>query len=532
MTSENNNRVLQTGLIGYYIPHRMWVTLFAFLALIVWMREDLYIRFMAHASLNGLICATGVIVIVMAFANAFKVQRAAVFLRRVEKFEDNPTEEERRELIERLRSKASFIDTFYTQCILNSYKNTGFLIFDDNQARLIKSKVGQRAGHMRNAVQYIAGVLVMLGLIGTFWGLLETITSVGDAMGGITKSFSSGGDSGAGMLEFLNSISKPLQGMGIAFSASLFGLSGSLLGGLLNSFCAKGMDKFMENFSVWIDTRIPPLEEKQEQALNPLEVITQHNMSVVSALDTTIFKFRNQAQQMLQGMSGVITHLMKFNEQQIIAIKRLTDESRINVRLADAIESAVLGLKNESQAIRQSLAGLPDVHREINDNVRLLHGALNTTQQGILAGQERVAGHMDAASQAIRQSLAGLPDVHREINDNVRLLHGALNTTQQGMLAGQERIATYIDAASQHQEKNNTSLNNLVEVYTAMVNLQGRILQSIGESSHDRNQDADKSEAIDPVLEMQATLQRQLNEIAQWQDLETIASSTSKAGEQ
>jgi DNA segregation ATPase FtsK/SpoIIIE-like protein len=458
----------------------MWVTLFAFLALIVWMREDLYIRFMAHASLNGLICATGVIVIFMAFANAFKVQRAAVFLRRVEKFEENPTEEERQDLIHHLRSKASFIDTFNTQSILNGYKNTGFLIFDDNQARLIKSKVGQRAGHMRNTVQYIAGVLVMLGLIGTFWGLLETITSVGDAMGGITKSFSSGGDAGAGMLEFLNSISKPLQGMGIAFSASLFGLTGSLLGGLLNSFCAKGMDKFMENFGVWIDTRIPVREAKKEQSLNPLEIITQHNMSVVSALDTTINKFRHQAQQIMVGMSGVMTHFTNFNEQQIIAIKRLTDESRINVRLADAMESAVFGLRNESQLIRESLSGLPDVHREINDNVRLLHGALNTTQQGVLAGQERIAG--------------------------------------------------YIDAAAQHQEKNNTSLNHLLEAYAAMVNLQERILQNAESEPRSQRQNDGNSKAIDAVLEMQATLQKQLNDASQWQDINPMHSAA-KTGE-
>jgi hypothetical protein len=231
MTNKNHNRVLQTGLIGYYIPHRMWVALAAFLALVIWMREDLYIRFMAHASLNALIIATGIIVIFMAFSNAFKVQRAANFLRQLENFEENPSTELRDKLIKKLRTKASFVDTFYLQNILNGYENTGFLIFDDNQARLIKSKVGQRAGHMRNTVQYMAGVLVMLGLIGTFWGLLETITSVGDAMGGITKSFSGGGDTSNSMLEFLKSISKPLQGMGIAFSASLFGLSGSLLGG-------------------------------------------------------------------------------------------------------------------------------------------------------------------------------------------------------------------------------------------------------------------------------------------------------------
>ena len=70
---------------------------------------------------------------------------------------------------------------------------------------------------MRANVTYLSGVLVMLGLIGTFWGMLDTLNSVGEAMAGLSQSVS--GEGGLG--DFINGISKPLEGMGIAFSSSL-----------------------------------------------------------------------------------------------------------------------------------------------------------------------------------------------------------------------------------------------------------------------------------------------------------------------
>ncbi len=469
MASLDSARRLQTGLIGYYIPHRMWVALAAFLALIFWMREDLYVRFMAHASLNGLIIATAVIVIFMAFANAFKVQKAANFLKKLEDFEDTPTEEARVALLKELRTKASFIDTFYLQSILNGYKSGGFLIFDDNTARLVKSKIGQRAGHMRNTVQYLAGVLVMLGLIGTFWGLLETITAVGEAMGGITASFTGGGDTSAGMLSFLQSISKPLKGMGIAFSASLFGLSGSLLGGLLNSFCAKGMDKFIENLGVWIDTRIPVREAKKETSTNPVEIIEQHNATVVRALEGALTEMRRQSQEIFVSMSGVMAHFAEFSQQQQEALKTISGESRINVRLADAMESAVNGLRHEATSIRASLEKLPTVQEDISNTVRLVHAGLQETQQGLLAGQARIASH--------------------------------------------------IGNAAAQQANTNTSLNQMVAAYAAMVNLQEHLLHRLHEMPHANDDSSNKSTAMSLVLEMQKTLQHQLNSAPQWLEI-------------
>ena len=122
----------------------------------------------------------------------------------------------------------------------------------DKDSMLIKSKVGKRASLMRSNIGYISGVLVMLGLIGTFWGMLDTLNSVGEAMSSLSGSVSGEG----GLANFITSIAKPLEGMGVAFSSSLFGLVGSLVGGLMNNFCSKGMDAFIEDFGFWIDSHI------------------------------------------------------------------------------------------------------------------------------------------------------------------------------------------------------------------------------------------------------------------------------------
>ena len=391
MTQNDNQRFLQTGFIKYYIPHRMWVALFAFLALIVWMRDDLYVRFMAHASLNALICGTAVIVIFMAFMNAFRVQWAANFLKNAETYEDSPSKDKLEALIKQLRGKAHFLDDFNLQQIILRFaqQNQSHLVFDDNVARIIKSKVGQRAGHLRNNVQYMAGVLVMLGLIGTFWGLLETITSVGEAMAAITETFSasSGGGSGNGMVEFLKSISKPLQGMGIAFSASLFGLSGSLLGGLLNNFASKGMDKFIAHFSVWIDSRIPKNIVKKADEINPVAIIEQHNATVVKALENVLATIGTQSKDMFSKISDLIISLSQFQEQQKTLIQHIGNDSRVNIRLADAMETAVVGLHNDNKVIQQAILSLPNIHNDIGNQLQQIHNLINN----------RIIGHIDGA---------------------------------------------------------------------------------------------------------------------------------------
>jgi hypothetical protein len=70
--------------------------------------------------------------------------------------------------------------------------------------------------------RYLIGLLIFLGLLGTFWGLLETVNAVGDTIAGLSGS---AGDPAALFEDLKRGLETPLSGMGTAFSSSLFGLA-------------------------------------------------------------------------------------------------------------------------------------------------------------------------------------------------------------------------------------------------------------------------------------------------------------------
>src|SRR5690606_18246259 len=114
-------------------------------------------------------------------------------------------------------------------------------LLDGLQARLMESHELSR---------YFIGLLVFLGLLGTFWGLLGTIGAVANAISGI--SLGSGGDVGAVFDQLKSNLQGPLTGMGTAFSSSLFGLAGSLLVGFLELQASQAQNRFFNEVEEWL----------------------------------------------------------------------------------------------------------------------------------------------------------------------------------------------------------------------------------------------------------------------------------------
>src|SRR5262249_40152484 len=96
--------------------------------------------------------------------------------------------------------------------------------------RGILDSIAARLDEGRDTSRYLTGLLVFLGLLGTFWGLIETMSSIGS----VINSLKPGGDAGAIFESLKEGLAAPLGGIGIAFSASLFGLAGSLVLGFLD----------------------------------------------------------------------------------------------------------------------------------------------------------------------------------------------------------------------------------------------------------------------------------------------------------
>jgi biopolymer transport protein ExbB/TolQ len=116
-------------------------------------------------------------------------------------------------------------------------------------ARAVLDGIATRLDERRELTRYLIGLLIFLGLLGTFWGLLETIGSVADA---ITKLQVGGTDPVQMFARLKESIEGPLKGMSTAFGASLFGLSGSLVLGFLELQASQAQGRFHIELEEWL----------------------------------------------------------------------------------------------------------------------------------------------------------------------------------------------------------------------------------------------------------------------------------------
>jgi hypothetical protein len=97
--------------------------------------------------------------------------------------------------------------------------------------------------------RYLIGLLIFLGLLGTFWGLLETVNAVGDTIAGLSGA---AGDPAVLFEDLKRGLETPLSGMGTAFSSSLFGLAGSLVLGFLELQAGQAHNRFMNDLEEWL----------------------------------------------------------------------------------------------------------------------------------------------------------------------------------------------------------------------------------------------------------------------------------------
>ena len=111
--------------------------------------------------------------------------------------------------------------------------------------------IGSRLAETRETSRYLIGVLIFLGLLGTFYGLLETVRSVGGVLGGLTVG---GSDAARAFADLKSGLESPLAGMSTAFSSSLFGLAGSLVLGFLDLQAGQAQNRFYNDLEEWLST--------------------------------------------------------------------------------------------------------------------------------------------------------------------------------------------------------------------------------------------------------------------------------------
>ena len=131
-------------------------------------------------------------------------------------------------------------------------ERSGRMTISQQTMRHLLDSIATRLDEARDISRYMTGLLVFLGLLGTFWGLIETVGSVGKVIDGLKV----GGDAGALFDTLKEGLAAPLGGMGISFSSSLFGLARSLILGFLDLQSSQAQNRFYTDLEDWLATTV------------------------------------------------------------------------------------------------------------------------------------------------------------------------------------------------------------------------------------------------------------------------------------
>ena len=175
-------------------------------------------------------------------------------------------------------------------------------------------------GHLdeaREISKYMIGLLVFLGLLGTFWGLLQTIGTVGQVISGLEVGT---GDYARLFDHLKQGLENPLKGMGTAFSSSLFGLGGSLVLGFIDIQAGHAQNRFFNEMEEWLSgvTRLVDVDDLSQAGLGaPAEMFKN--------IDTNLRVLINQMQKNNQAMAALLKQQQK--KEPDTAVKPTPDRS-------------------------------------------------------------------------------------------------------------------------------------------------------------------------------------------------------------
>jgi hypothetical protein len=197
--------------------------------------------------------------------------------------------------------------------------------------RAFLDSLATRLDEARDISRYLTGLLVFLGLLGTFWGLIETVGSVGS----VINNLKAGGDADSVFDALKEGLAAPLGGMGISFSSSLFGLAGSLVLGFLDLQTSQAQNRFYTNLEDWLATTVEDLGAGAMGGAGIADAFTRLQQSVGdgSATKATTAAMANLA----EAIQGLVQHMRE--EQQMIR-NWAEEQAKLNKDLRRFMERA------------------------------------------------------------------------------------------------------------------------------------------------------------------------------------------------
>ena len=244
--------------------------------------------------------------------------------------------------------------------------------------------IASRLDETRETSRYLIGLLVFLGLLGTFYGLLETVRSVGGVIGALDVTAS---DVARAFADLKAGLESPLHGMATAFSSSLFGLAGSLVLGFLDLQAGQAQNRFYNDLEEWLSTHtrlssgslaeagegsvpayLQALLEQTADSLESLQRLLTRSEENRIASNTTLASLAERLGTIGEHMNAGQGQMIRFAEsslgqnEAVRAHLRAIEGymARLNEELAEGRAQSVAELRNEIRLLARTIAALAD----------------------------------------------------------------------------------------------------------------------------------------------------------------------------
>lgn len=308
-------------------PQVFLLSMLVFLAIVGFIAAILYRQisgaFVTNPGLNGLIVGVLLVGILLAFLQVIRLFRE---VRWVNSF----------------RAGSETTEPVLLAPMKALLSRSASMALSTNSMRTMLDSIANRLDETRDITRYLTGLLVFLGLLGTFWGLLHTIGSIGDTI----RALDPGSGNAADVLEALKAgLSAPLAGMGTAFSSSLFGLAGSLVVGFLDLQAGRAQTRFYTELENWLST---VTDLSSDIAVDPGRSGSSEDVRLLSERLRNIQETGGSNQRvatamanLADGISGLVKNMR--NEQQLMRdwVEAQSEEQKAMRRTLDKLADAL-----------------------------------------------------------------------------------------------------------------------------------------------------------------------------------------------
>ena len=342
--------------------------------------------FRANPALNGLILGVLVLGILFAFRQVQRLYREVSWIKRFRSAAPGSSVQPPPRLLAPMAA------------MLGERHRQGHLRLSPLSMRSLLDSIGARLDEARDISRYLIGLLIFLGLLGTFWGLIETIGAVSGTLQDLDVA---AGQDVVSLFDTLkDGLAAPLSGMGTAFSSSLFGLAGSLVLGFLDLQSSQAQNRFYNELEEWLSS------------------ITRLQSGSALAMESE------------QPVPAYVTALL---EQTADSLERL---QRILARNEDSRHSAEQRLATLTDSLADRIQGERTLLARLAEGQTELTSALERLATAVGAGLDEASrGHLRSLDEAARllleETREGRTRLAEEVRTEIKLLARTIAAARQ-----------------------------------------------------------------------------------------------------